>query len=199
MDKKKLVNKIKEIEMPKDMQKRIIENCYLETEKKKMNKIFKKPMAVAAAFALCVCLTGITALASSGKLEGFFVDIKRWDGAVVGTAYEQATDEVTLDVIEVSDKLVVEITMENSNEAPYSFFEMFGIKDYKIVDANDNVVAENENLEMSSILEDKVYVNVPLGNISNGEYTLIVNELVGSAKAEQPLGLTGSWKCSFKR
>ena len=199
MDKKKFVNKIKEIEMPKDMQQKIIENCYIETEKKKMNKMFKKPMAAVASFALCVCLMGVTALAATGKLEGYFRDIKRWDGAVIGTAYEQATDEVELKIIEISDKLVVEITMVNFKEAPYSFFEMFGIKNYKIVDANGNVIVENENLEMSAIANNKVLVNVPLDGVANGEYTLIVSELVGSSKAEQPLGLSGTWECSFRR
>ena len=38
MDKKKFANKIKEIEMPKDMQQRIIEKCYIETEKKKIHR-----------------------------------------------------------------------------------------------------------------------------------------------------------------
>ena len=199
MDKKKFVNKIKEIEMPKDMQQRIIEKCYIETEKKKMNKMFKKPMVAVASFALCVCLMGVTALAASGKLEGYFRDIKRWDGAVIGTAYEQATDEVELNIVEVSDKLVVEITMVKPNEAPYSFFEMFGIKKYKIVDTNGNVIVENENLEMSAIANNKVLVNVPLDGVANGEYRLIVSELVGSSKAEQPLGLTGTWECSFRR
>ena len=199
MDKKKFVNKIKEIEMPKDMQQRIIEKCYIETEKKKMNKMFKKPMVAVASFALCVCLMGVTALAATGKLEGYFRDIKRWDGAVIGTAYEQATDEVELNIVEVSDKLVVEITMVNFKEAPYSFFEMFGIKNYKIVDANGKVTVENENLEMSAIANNKVLVNVPLDGIANGEYTLIVSELVGSSKAEQPLGLSGTWECSFRR
>ena len=199
MDKKKFVNKIKEIEMPKDMQQRIIEKCYIETEKKKMNKMFKKPMVAVASFALCVCLMGVTALAATGKLEGYFRDIKRWDGAVIGTAYEQATDEVEVNIIEVSDKLVVEITMVKPNEAPYSFFEMFGIKKYKIVDTNGNVIVENENLEMSAIANNKVLVNVPLDGVANGEYTLIVSELVGSSKADQPLGLTGTWECSFRK
>ena len=199
MDKKKFVNKIKEIEMPKDMQQRIIEKCYIETEKKKMNKMFKKPMVAVASFALCVCLMGVTALAATGKLEGYFRDIKRWDGAVIGTAYEQATDEVELNIVEVSDKLVVEITMVNFKEAPYSFFEMFGIKNYKIVDANGKVTVENENLEMSAIENNKVLVNVPLDDVGNGEYTLIVSELVGGSKADQPLGLDGTWECSFRR
>ena len=199
MDKKKFANKIKEIEMPKDMQQRIIEKCYIETEKKSMNKMFKKPMVAVASFALCVCLMGVTALAATGKLEGYFRDIKRWDGAVIGTAYEQATDEVEVNIIEVSDKLVVEITMVKPKEAPYSFFEMFGIKKYKIVDTNGNVIVENENLEMSAIANNKVLVNVPLDGVANGEYRLIVSELVGSSKAEQPLGLTGTWECSFRR
>ena len=82
MNKNEFVNKIRKIEMPKDMQRRIIENCYMEMEKKRMNKMFKRPMVVAASFALCVCLTGVTALAATGKLEGFFKDVKRWDGAV---------------------------------------------------------------------------------------------------------------------
>ena len=199
MDKKKFVNKIKEIEIPKDMQQRIIEKCYIETEKKSMNKMFKKPMVAVASFALCVCLMGVTALAATGKLEGYFRDIKRWDGAVIGTAYEQATDEVELNIVEVSDKLVVEITMVNFKEAPYSFFEMFGIKNYKIVDANGKVIVENENLEMSAIANNKVLVNVPLDDVGNGEYTLIVSELVGGSKADQPLGLAGTWECSFRR
>lgn len=198
MDKKIFVNKIKEIEMPKDMQQRIIDNCYIETEKKSM-KTIKRPMVAVASFAICVCLTGVSALAAIGKLEGFFRDIKRWDGAVVGTSYEQATDEVELNIVEVSDKLVVEITMVNSNTAPYSFFEILGIKDYRIVDANDNVIVENKNLEMSVISGDKIYINVPLENVDDGEYTLMVNELVGSAKADQPLVLTGTWECDFVR
>lgn len=43
---------------------------------------------------LCLCLTGVTALAATGKLQGFFSDITGWNGAVVGTSYEQATKEL---------------------------------------------------------------------------------------------------------
>ena len=199
MDRKKFANKIREIEMSIEMQQRIIENCYVETEKKSMNKMFKKPLVAAASFAICVCLTGVTALAATGKLEGFFRDIKRWDGAVIGTAYEQATDEVEVNIMDVTDKLVVELTMIHSNEAPYSIVETFGIQEYKIMDANGNVVAENETLEMAVITEDKAYVNIPLDHVNAGEYTLMVSALVGSAKAEQPLVLSGTWECSFTR
>lgn len=197
MNKNEFVNKIREIEMPKDMQQRIIENCYLETEKKRMNKMFKRPMVAAASFTLCVCLTGVTALAATGKLEGFFRDIKRWDGAVVGTSYEQATDEIDMNVVSATDEIIVEFTMLEPNVAPYSFFEMFGINEYKIVDEDGNTVIENEAVEMAVMESDNVIVKIPLNTISEGKYTLIVSKLIGSSKADQPLEISGMWKCEF--
>ena len=197
MDKNEFTNKIREIEMPKDMQQRIIENCHLETEKKRMNKMFKRPMVAAASFALCVCLTGVTALAATGKLEGFFKDVKRWDGAVVGTSYEQATEEIDMKVVNITDELIVEVTMLEPNIAPYSFFEMFGINEYKIVDEAGNTVMENEPIEMSAMQNSNVIVKIPLNTISEGKYTLIVSKLVGSAKADQPLVISGTWECEF--
>ena len=197
MNKNQFVNKIREIEMPKDMQRRIIENCHLETEKKRMNKMFKRPMVAAASFALCVCLTGVTALAATGKLEGFFRDIKRWNGAVVGTSYEQATDEIDMNVVSATDELIVEFTMLEPNTAPYSFLEMFGINEYKIVDENGNTVMENEVIEMSVMENDNVTLKIPLNTISEGKYTLVVSELIGSAKADQPLVISGIWECEF--
>lgn len=197
MNKNQFVNKIREIEMPKDMQQRIIKNCYMETEKKRMNKMFKRPMVAAASFALCVCLTGVTALAATGKLEGFFRDIKRWNGAVVGTSYEQATDEIDMKVVNITDELSVEVTMLEPNTAPYSFLEMFGINEYKIVDENGNTVMENEVIEMSVMENDNVTLKIPLNTISEGKYTLVVSELIGSAKADQPLVISGIWECEF--
>ncbi len=197
MNKNQFVNKIREIEMPKDMQQRIIKNCYMETEKKRMNKMFKRPMVAAASFALCVCLTGVTALAATGKLEGFFRDIKRWNGAVIGTAYEQATDEIDMNVVSATDELIVEFTMLEPNTAPYSFLEMFGINEYKIVDENGNTVMENEVIEMSVMENDNVTLKIPLNTISEGKYTLVVSELIGSAKADQPLVISGIWECEF--
>ena len=162
-----------------------------------MNKMFKKPMVAVASFALCVCLMGVTALAATGKLEGYFRDIKRWDGAVIGTAYEQATDEVELNVIDVTDELTVELTMLKPNDLPYSVFQTFGIEEYKIVDANGNTVIENEILEMPMVDGSIVTVKIPLNDISEGTYRLIVSKLIGGAKAKQPLVLSGNWECEF--
>ena len=197
MEKNELEKKVKEIKMPKEMQERIIRTCYKEMEENTMKKCFKKPMVAVATVALGLCLTGITALASTGKLEGFFKDIIRWDGAVIGTSYEQATEEVELNIVDVAQQLTVELTILHSDVAPYSLFESFGIEEYKIMDENGNIVAESREIETAFIVDGKVQVRIPLENISAGQYTLVASKLVGTSKGDQPLLLNGNWKCEF--
>ena len=200
MSKNILVKKVTEIEMPDDMQQRIIRNCRNEMEKKTVkntNTFFKRPTVAVASFALCLCLAGVSALAATGKLEGHFKDIKNWNGAVVGTSYEQATDEVELNAIDATDELTVELIMLKPNDPPYSIFQTFGIEEYKIVDANGNTVIENEILEMPMVDGSTATVKIPLNDISEGTYKLVVSKLIGGAKAEQPLVLSGNWECEF--
>ena len=161
--------------------------------------IFKRPLVAVATFALCLCATGVTALAATGKLQGYFKDITNWSGAITGTSYEQATDEVELTVLEVSDELTLEIEFVNPKVAPYSFFEQFGVESYKIVDMAGKVIAEGETSEPAEISEGKANITISLLNIPNGEYKLIVSELVGSSKADQPLILSGAWECEFAK
>ena len=196
MTKNILAKKVTEIEMPEDMQHRIIKNCYNEMEKNK-NTIFKRPMVAVASFALCLCLAGVSALAATGKLEGYFKDMKNWNGAIVGTSYEQATDEVEINVIDATDELTVKLTMLKPNDPPYSVFQTFGIEEYKLVDANGNTVIENEMLEVPMVDGSTATVKIPLNDISEGTYRLIVSKLIGGAKAEQPLVLSGNWECEI--
>ena len=117
----RLAEKIKEINMPDEMQERIISRCYQtsnlemenQTMKKRTNIFFSRTAAVAASLVLCLCITGVTALAASGQLEGFFKDIKDWRGAVTGTAYEQATDELEVAILDSAEELTVLVTMVN--------------------------------------------------------------------------------------
>lgn len=157
----------------------------------------RKPMVAAASLVVLLCATGVTALASSGKIGGFFKDIVRWDGAVTGTTYEQATDEVELSITEVADELTIELTMLQPNVAPYSVFDTFGIAEYKIVDINNKTVLKGEASDMAEIVDGKGIVHIPLEYIPSGKYKLIVTELIGSAKADQPLVMSGTWECEF--
>lgn len=174
---------------------------YTEMEKKRMRKnkqSFRKPMA-AAVIAVCFCMIGVTALASGGKLEGYFKDIVRWDGAVVGTSYEQATDEIKVRVISEVDELIVEIEMTEPDKAPYSCLETFKIGKYEMADANGKIVVESNETKDIEIVNGRAEFILPIAELSSGNYKLLISEFVGSAKAEQPLVLSGTWECEFTR
>lgn len=200
---KEFADKVKQIEMPVEMQERIIKNCYEKMEEEAMKKsrknIFQKPMVAVAALALCLCVTGVSSLAATGKLEGFFKDITRWDGAVTGTTYEQATDEVEIAIAEVNDSLEVNITFLDAQKAPYSFFDTLGIRNYQILDQKGKAVVKKEETNAEAISNGQVKVLIPLEDIPAGEYRLEITELVGSAKADQPLVVSGTWKCGFTK
>ncbi len=200
----KIKSVISQIEMPQDMQLRIIENCRkedLRREKKRGRgeRARLKMAAAAASFVLCVLMMGGTALALSGRLEGFFRDVKRWDGAVVGTVYEQATDEVKMDVTDTGEELELKLSFLYPEKAPYRYFESFGVKMYKLTDSGGKTVAENDSLQLLPVSVDTVKVMIPFARDNQGEFTLTVTELVGHAKAEQPLVLKGSWSFAFSR
>ncbi len=200
---KEFAEKVKQIEMPAEMQERIRKNCYEKMEEENMKKsrkhIFQKPMVAVAALALCLCVTGVSALAANGKLEGFFKDITRWDGAVTGTTYEQATDEVEMAITEVTDSLEVSITMLEAQKVPYSVFEALGINNYQIIDKSGKVVVEGAETAAVAINNGQAEFLISLADIPTGEYKLVVTELLGSAKAEQPLVVSGTWECEFTK
>lgn len=200
---KEFAEEVKKIEMPVEMQERIKKNCYEKMEDESMRKnrknIFQKPMVAVAALALCLCVTGVSALAATGKLEGFFKNTTRWDGAVIGSTYEQATDEVTLTIDGVTDELEVSITFLEAQKAPYSFFETLGIHNYQIVDKDGKAVVKEAETAGAIINNGQVELVVSLTDVPVGEYKLIVTELVGGSKADQPLVVSGNWECGFTK
>ena len=165
--------------------------------KDKRTTFFRKPIVAVASLALCICLTGISAMAATGKLQGFFKDITRWDGAVVGTSYEQATEEVEVKAAETAVGLAVEVTFLDPDKAPYMFFEQMGIHAANIVDMDGKVIVKDLTSEPVDVQDGKVNIQISLENMVAGNYTLQIRELVGSKKAEQPLVVYGVWECEF--
>ncbi len=204
MNNENLVNSIKSIEMPKDMQHRIIRKCHyekeiLEMKKNKTTTFFRKPIVITVAILLCVCFASVTVLASSGKIQGYFVDIKNITGAVTDTAYEQATDEIYVSVTNTSDNLEIEITLLNIEQAPYNCFTSFGINNYRILDSHGKTLVKNKSTDFVGIIGNKAEIDIPISDLDNGTYTLEISEFSGSAKADQPLVLSGNWKTEFTK
>lgn len=187
------------IKLSKDMQNRIISNCTankrLNMEGQKMKKtIMKKSILIAAAISafICISIVGIAAGAT-----GFFKDITRWDKAIVGTTYEQATEEVKVDIETDENDIIVSITMLSPDKPPYSEFEQLGIGNYKITDLSGKTIVDKESTESSQISEGQAEIKIPLNDFEGGDYRLIISKFVGSAKADQPLEIGGIWEEEF--
>lgn len=203
MDYEKLKISVKKIEMSDEMRARIIRNCQSKTlyeaeeitmNKSKTNRWFKKPVSVAAVVSLCLCFT--VAAAAAGYF-GFFKDITNWNGAIVGTQYEQASDEIEVTVACDENEITVCAVMVDPTVAPYSELETFGIESYKIIDMSGKVIVEGEEIELVELVNGKSNITIPLDNVGSGDYRLVITAFVGAKKADQPLQFNGKWECEF--
>lgn len=206
MELENLKSAAKEITMPEEMKRRIAHNCkkvIVNTmEEHTMNhrknvSFFKKPAAVFAALAICLSIS-VTALAATGTLKGFFRDITNWQGAVVGTSYEQATDEIDVNVTANGEKLTVLATFADPQIFPYREVEKLGIAEYCIVDTNGKTVSEGA-AESVEVVNGCAAVCIQLDDLDSGSYRLMIRAFVGSKKAEQPLNINGNWECKFSK
>ena len=203
MDYNNLKTTVRKIEMPDEMKLRIIKNCQAKTlyemegntmNRTKTNSWKKKSTAVAAVVFLCLCFT---AAVSATGLSGFFQDIINHKGAVSGTQYEQASDELEVSIASSENGITILTTMVNPNIAPYSEFEILGIDSYQIVDMTGNIIIEGGRTDLFEIINAEAEIKIPLDNITAGDYKLVINAFVGGKKADQPLSINGVWECEF--
>lgn len=206
MEFENLKSAAQEITMPEEMKRRIAHNCKNQLvntmeehtmKNRKNNSFFKKPAAVFAALAVCLSIS-VTALAATGTLRGFFRDITNWQGAVVGTSYEQATDEIDVNVSGNGEELTVLATFVDPQIFPYREVEMLGIAEYCIVDTNGKTVSEGA-AESVEVVNGCAAVSIQLDDLDNGSYRLMISAFVGEKKAEQPLNINGNWECEFSK
>ena len=169
----------------------------------------KRTLAIAAVLALCLVTVCMTPLANS--IRGFFSDIIRFDGAITGTQYENATNDIKVDVLDVTSEngnviIPLELSFEHPTEAPFPYIQEVAVSEYKIVDSNNKDIIKTkvsaEDGEKGTINNGKVLVNLSLNDAklkSGKEYTIVIEKMYGLSKADAPLHITGTWKCSFIR
>ena len=155
----------------------------------------KKPIPIVAAFSVFVCFSVVCAAAVK---NGFFKDVTRGNGTVVGTTYEQASEEIDVNVTVADNELLVFVTMLSPDKSPYSEFEEFGINSYQITDMSGNVVIKDAGTELFQVTNGQAEIKISLEGIESGSYQLVIHQYVGSAKANQPLEINGTWKCEFE-
>ena len=169
----------------------------------------KRTLAIAAVLALCLVTVCMTPLANS--IRGFFSDIIRFDGAITGTQYENATNDIKVDVLDVTSEngnviIPLELSFENPTEVPFPYIQEVAVSEYKIVDSNNKDIIKTkvsaEDGEKGTINNGKVLVNLSLNDAklkSGEEYTIVIDKMYGLAKADAPLHITGTWRCNFIR
>lgn len=196
-----LKRSMKNIELSDAAELRILENCALAAKqkgKKRLplvsNRHFRKTAAAVTAAVLCLCLSA-TAVAAGNT--GHFRDVKNWFGAVTGTKYEQADGEIQISATAASGQLTVSVTLLTPNALPYRMMEMLGIERYQIVDKRGKVVQKGSTSEFFQLKGAGAEITLPLDDLKPGEYEVRIHAFLGGAKGEQPLPISGEWKCGF--
>lgn len=195
MDAYDLKNAVEAIRMPDGMTERLIEGCRTAAEereatmKKTMNFGWKKAVALAAVAALLLC----GAAAAGGR----FKDVVRWDGAVTGTVYEQATEELCVEARMEQGELTVQVRFLAPDDMPYAELDTLRLGEYQVVDAAGEVVAQGEGCDPAVIADGTAELRLPLAELPGGSYRLQVSGFVGEKKADQPLPILGAWECGF--
>ena len=87
----------------------------------------------------------------------------------------------------MDEKLILEIEMVNPEDIPYRAFEEFGIQSYEITDLEGNIVKAEDSAKITEVNNGTVTVSLLLGQIPAGKYRLIIREMIGSKKADQPV------------
>ena len=178
-----------------------IKNMEVNTMSKPKGRItMKRTFAIAAVLALCIITVTMTPLANS--IKGFFSDIIRFDGAITGTQYENATNDIKIDVLELTSEngeviIPLELTFENPTEAPFPYIQEVAISEYKILDSGNKEIIKTklsaEDGEKGSVTDGEVLVNLSIDDAkfkSGEEYTIVIDKMYGLAKTDAPLHIT---------
>ncbi len=182
-----------------------IKNMEVHTMSKPKTTV-KRALALVAVIALCSITVTMTPLANS--IKGFFSDIIRFDGAITGTQYENATNDIKIEVLESTSEnrniIPLSLTFENPTEAPFSFIEEVAVSEYKILDSKNKEIIKTklsaEDGDKGTVQDGKVLVDLSIANAkieSGKEYTIVIEKMNGFAKADAPLHITGTWVCKF--
>ena len=173
----------------------------------KPNITMKRTLAIAAVLALCIITVTMTPLANS--IRGFFSDIVRFDGAITGTQYENATNDIKVDVLELTSEkgnliIPLDLTFENPTEAPFHYIQEVAVSEYRILDSSNKEIIKTklaaEDGDKGTVSAGKVLVNLSMNDAmlkSGEEYTIVIEKMYGLSKADAPLHITGRWECKF--
>ena len=183
---------VEAITLPEDSRRRICQNLNHRKEHTNIKKQYRKPLTIAAALVLCLALP--LGAAAADKL-GHFRDILGWNGAITGTAYDNATDEIEVTAKTEGDNLLVTVRLLMPEKAPYREVEALALGSCYFTDEAGDRIAELSGTDAFPLLGNTH--TFQLRQIEDA-HTLHIESFVGSKKAEQDLVISGEWKIILK-
>lgn len=165
-----------------------------------MLKFRKSTVAAAVALVLTFGLLTVGAVTYADSIRGSFADVFRFDGAVIGTEYHDATEEIEVTAETVGDTVIVNARFLYPADAPYAFISQLSLKNVTLTDSSGAKLLTVGETEITPINNGSVSITIPMGTVTlspDEAYTLTFDTAVGHAKAEQPLPMSGNWSCSF--
>lgn len=199
-------NTIEKIESPFNLKMEINKMERNEMNKSKNITWIKRLATIAAIVCLC-----IVTVAMANPEKGFFKDVQRFDGAIVGTEYVNAQNDVTFKVIKDEDEegnvaINVEMEFVNKETAPFAYIQEIAIPEYKVVNEKGEEIVSVKNIledaEKATVEDGKVSMQLlvsknKLLQTTNEIYFIEIESIYGLAKAEQPLKINGGWNLKF--
>ena len=165
-----------------------------------MLKFRKSTVAAAVALVLTFGLLTAGAITYADSIRGAFSDVTRFDGAVIGTEYHDATEEIEVTAETVGDTVIVNARFLYPADAPYAFISQLSLKNVTLTDSSGAKLLTVGETEITPINNGSVSIAIPMGTVTlspDEAYTLTFDTAVGHAKAEWPLPMSGNWSCSF--
>ncbi|MBR4077835.1 MAG: hypothetical protein IKK17_04435 [Oscillospiraceae bacterium] len=165
-----------------------------------MLKFRKSTVAAAVALVLTAGLLTAGGITYADSIRGAFSDVTRFDGAVVGTEYHDATEEIEVTAEAVGDTVIVNARFLYPADAPYASISELSLKNVTLTDSSGTKLLTVAETEITPINNGSVSIAIPMGTVTlspDEAYTLSFDTAVGHAKAEQPLPMSGNWSCSF--
>ena len=181
-----------EIRLPETSYQRIQRNLECRKEHTVMKGQFRKPLAIAATLVLCLALPLMAAAAGKG---GFFRDITGWNGAIVGTAYDNATEEIEVTATTENNTLLVTARLLLPEELPYRETETLALGSCYFTDEAGNRIAELTGTEFLPLADNTVAFHL---NAVEDAHTLHIESFVSRKKADQDLTISGDWQIEIQ-
>jgi len=190
---------VKDIKMSEDTKNRIIENCNSQIREReefsmrKHDKNFKRILPIAAVVMLFMITASAVVI---NHIRGFRDVVK--NGAVIDTQFDEVPEMIDIQ-LEVTDKIAVHVTMLGYESLPYSELDEIESILYHIEDSHGNIPSKGPALSTTPFENGKVSFDIPIDEIDEGEYKLVINGFVGTKKADRPLHICGTWVVPFNK